>query len=177
LKPGLERQAVWAAELSTVPYDGFSISDERLFNFTVNENAEFEVVGPRGARRAILRSSGEFARESNHGVHYHFPIELTRIYEGGQMNLDLTARSSMQTPTESMFVRCVAPGVTDSGWMRVPVETQWETKRVVCDVPPGAARAGFGTIIWSDAEGDSGWVELREIRVLVRPPDLRPAAS
>ena len=176
LRPGLERQELWRAELSSAAREGFSISDDRLFNFTANDNAEFEVVGPRGARRAILRSSGEFARNSNHGVHYLFPIELMRLYEGGRVRLEFLVRSSAQQESRAMFVRCAAAGVMDSGWMRVPIGVEWEIRRVECDVPRGAARAGFSAMVWSDADGEGGWIELREARVLPREAGDGPGA-
>ena len=163
LKPGLERHVEWRQTLAVAAATGFIVEGEALGNLIANERASVEIIGPASARRAILSSAGVVTNAENNGVHYFLPREALTAIGGAELDISFEVRAPAVGGAEVWLIRCALSGVADSGWLETDIGEEWSVQTVRCPTDASARGPAFDLMMWADAEGDGGVIELRRI--------------
>ena len=165
LRPGVERAMEWRASLARAAQDGLVVEGERLGVLIPTEQASVALEGPATSRRAVIGSVGTLPDGRADGAHYFFPADGVEAIGAHAVDVTLETRSSPVGGADMWLARCVMVDMEDSGWFEFPGTQEWSAHTLRCAVDPDAGDRPLDVMIWSDAQGDAGRIELRRIRV------------
>jgi hypothetical protein len=165
LKPGIERTEAWRTVLAQITTAGLVVEGEDLGVLVASERSSSELVGSGDDRRAVIGSTGLVTNLENYGVRYWLPADAVRALRGHEVEAALEVRSAETDGSEDWLVRVALAGVFDTGWLPQRAGTDWSTALMSVTIPPTVGSEPMEIIMWSDATGDGGRIELRRIEI------------
>lgn len=170
MKPGLERLQAWRETLSAIPETGLKIEGAGLGAIVVNERASVELLTENDESYVVIGSSGVVSNDDANGAHYFVPPEAVHVLLGTEVDVAFDVRAAPEGGSLEWLARAVIPQVMDTGWLPLTAGTDWSTVSLRVVIPPQIeVKEPMGLMMWSDAKGDGGRVELREILIRLAP--------
>jgi hypothetical protein len=163
LKPGLDRMQEWRRVVAAAASEGLSFDGDMLEALVATDRVTIAFDGLGEERVAILGSSGVLGPDEAYGAHYFVPADAVRALGDLELQASFEVRSEPDSGAKLWLVRVVAPGVSDTGWIELPAEPEWTRQSVRLPAPRGDETESMDIIIWPDALGDGGRIEIRRI--------------
>jgi hypothetical protein len=172
LKPGLERMVEWRKTLDVIAETGLVIEGDALRGMIVNERAAIMEIGEEPVERLIINSTGVFSAANNSGAHYFVSAEAMNRLRGREVDVVFEVRSPPEGGATEWMSRAFIEGVLDTGWAPQSANPEWSPASVRIAIPDDDVRTPLHLMIWSDAAGNNGAIELRRIELLPADPGL-----
>jgi hypothetical protein len=178
LKPGLERAVAWGEVLDGIAVDGLVVEGDGLRGVIATERAAIEVVGEEPVERLVIGSAGQFPADGNLGVHYLLSVDAVRRLRGGVVDVLLEVRSAPPDGAMRWQARAAVAGAADTGWVAQTAGRDWSVASLRLAIPETDIEWPLDVMIWSDASGAGGAIELRRLELRpVAPSVTAPATS
>lgn len=177
IKPGLERMQEWRRTLDVIADTGLAIDGDALRGLIVNERAAIVEVGANPLEHVIVSSVGVFDAENISGAHYFISPEAVDRLRGLEIDVMFDVRSPSEGGASEWVSRAAVEGVLDTGWTPQQAQTEWTRAALRLAIPDVDIRMPLHLMIWSDAAGNNGDIELRRIELLPAEPGLASPAA
>lgn len=175
LKPGLERAQDWRAVVRAVPEQGLSVEGEGLGAMIATERASVEISGAADGPYAVIGSVGAVTAQDVFGVHYLTPPDAVRALRGETLDLVFEVRAADGAESSEWLARVAIAGFLDSGWTTLTAGRDWSRAIMRITVPENDRYVPMVVMMWSDAKGDGGRLEVRSIALEPTNPAEGPA--
>jgi hypothetical protein len=177
IMPGVKRERALQARLDAIPTRGWVVEGRQLGGLVVNDRAS---VTPAEDDQpyVVLSSNGVVTNAENFGARYWLPARAVKAVRDRTVEVGFKVRSAPVQGAQNWLVRIAITGVLDTGWQPQTAGRDWSTARVRVPIPPNDRFEPMEVILWSDARGAGGHLELNRIEFNVVPPDAKkPGAS
>lgn len=168
IEPGLENLEQITYIRTVIAEQGYTVRGDALEEAVVGPRAQSELFGPPSLRRAVMSShGGPDETTSSHGVLFAAPPFALSAFSGQTIDVKLSVRSARENGSQRALLRFDIQNTGTSGWREIEIGEEFREVGFSFDVPETTSSDLVFVLIWPDADGDGGQIEVRE--VILRP--------
>jgi len=170
IEPGFDSLEEMERIKSSIFEHGYIVEGDALSQGREGVRSNMEVYGPPSLRRAVMSShGGPDEGTPSHGILFVAPPFTLQAFAGRTIEVMLSARSANENGAERALLRLDIQNFGGSGWREIELSDEFSEVGFSYQVPDVDTRDPVLMLVWPDADGEGGQIEVRQ--VILRPVD------